>query len=163
MGQMVSPGHLDAGHEALVCQIGEPKVGPVEVLRANPAEVLDPGESGLVPAAWVEGRHVAVQSSHDLDDREALRFAVLGKGSYLLGPLEAFAQAHPPGVAKPEERRAVGMLEMPPVACNADRPVPIERVVALVGNDFYLTGHLVQALIVTRCAGRDGGVNPELG
>ena len=57
-------------------------------------------------------------------------------------------EAHPPGVAEPKERRAVGILEVPLVGCDADRTMLEQRIVTRVGRHFDGARDAVQPGIV---------------
>jgi len=105
-----------------------------EVCRVDDAEVARlVGLPALVLPARLEGPLVRVRAADYLDEREALGLAVGGQFLEAL-PGQALAQALPPGVAEPEEGRAVGVDEVAAVRAHPQRAVAIERVVAPVGD-----------------------------
>jgi hypothetical protein len=146
---------LDEVHDALI--------GGVEILWADASVIFLPRKTLLVGAALIEGRHVGVEAGDDLDDVEAFGLAVLREGLELIGKMKAFGQAHPPGVAEPEEGLAVSVLEIAAVVGNAHGPVQVQRVFTSVCDDFH--GAIDAAKASIRCVrafgteavGSDGG------
>jgi len=91
--------------------------------------------------------HVRIQPRNDLDHVEALGLAIGGELLELVRPMEPLAQPHPPGIAQPEERRAIEVLEMPLVHRDANRPVNVERVFSRVFLNVHRAGKAVQSLV----------------
>ena len=141
---MISPGTDDARNKALLHQVRDPLVGSVEVLGPDPRVILLPTETGFVHSARVEGRHVGIQASHNLDHAETLGLAVRGQLLKIVRPMKSLAEPHPPGVTQPEKRRLVHVFEMPSVGCDLNGSVKQQRVVAGVRLDGHLAGLVVQ-------------------
>src|SRR5690349_19158297 len=129
---MVSPGADDARDDPLIGEVLQALIRFVEVGRSYLPVILLPRKARLVAAALIESAHVGIQPGHDLHDIEAFILAVGSESFEFLRPVQALAQAHPPGVAQPEERRAVEMLEMPTIGRDANRAVPVERIAACI-------------------------------
>jgi hypothetical protein len=45
------------------------------------------------------------------------------------------AEAHPPGITEPEERGAIGMFKVLPIPGDANRAMPVQRVLTRIGFD----------------------------
>ena len=132
---MITPAAENARRQPLLDEVLDAPVGSIEVFRPDACVKFFPRLPGIAEAAFVERRHVRIKPGDDLDDGEALVAPVGGELLKFLGPLEPFHQAHPPGVAKPEERRAIRVGEMAAVIGHANRPVTEERVGAGVRRD----------------------------
>jgi hypothetical protein len=96
----------------VVGQIRDPRIRGIEVGGINGAVVTLPRITRFISAALVVGLHVRIEASHDLDDGEALTHTIRRQRLKAIRPRQPFAQAHPPGVAQPEKRRAVSVFEM---------------------------------------------------
>ena len=136
--------------------MGDAQVGVVEVGGVDAGELAVPGETGFVGAALVERFHVGVESGDDLDHAEALGRAVSRQLLEIFRPAQAFAEAHPPGVAQPEKGCAVRVFEAAATAGNAQRPVLEQGVIAFIGRDFERAGLVMQAAVAAVRA--DGAV-----
>jgi len=77
--------------------------------------------------------HVGIEARDDLNDVEAFKLPVRGELLKIFGPTKSMAEAHPPGVAEPEEGGAVGILEMAVIGSDLDEAVLVERMIACVG------------------------------
>ena len=146
--QVIAPGTHHAGHQPLLDQLENAAVRQVKILRADAGVVGFPGEAGLVGAARVEGRHVRIQAGDDLNHGKALGTPVVGQLLKLVRPVQPVTEPHPPRVAEPEERRAVGVFKVPPVGRHADRAVPVQRVLAAIGLNVQRAFDAVQARIL---------------
>src|SRR5215467_4798290 len=64
------------------------------------------------------------------------------------------AKTHPPRIPQPEKRRAVGVLEMPPISGHAQRAVLKQGIASAIRRDFDNTRHAMQARLtrITACA-----------
>ena len=87
-----------------------------------------------VRPARLEHRFVWIRSADDLDDVEALRGAIGAEFAEALH-VDPLAEPLPPGVAEPEEGRAVGVLEMAAIGRDAHGAAADERVRALRRRD----------------------------
>ena len=154
--EVVAPAADDARHQADVDEILDAPVGEVEVGGVDPREVLVPRESGLVGGARFEAQHIGIQSGDDLDDVEAFFDAIQRERLEVTGPVQALAEAHPPGVGQPEEGRAVGELEVALVVGDAHRAVLQQRIRAAIGRDLECAVQAVQVGIAV--VGADGVV-----
>ena len=114
-GKMVSPGADDARDKSLVNQAENPLVRLVEILGTDTGIILLPGEACFIGPARIEGRHVGVQSGHDLNHTEALGLTVGSQLPEFLWPMEPLAKSHPPRIPQPEERRPIQVLKVPSV------------------------------------------------
>ena len=75
--------------------------------------------------------------------------AIGGECFDFIRPVQPMAQAHPPGIAQPEERRAVGVLKISPVGRDSNRAVLVERVLAGVGFDSHFARDAVQTRVLS--------------
>ena len=145
-----------AGHHAQLDHVLDAPVGGVEPGGVERREVLAPGKAGLVGATRVERRHVRVEAGDQQRDGEALAGAIGGQPLEVLRPAQAVHQPHPPGIGQPQERRPVGVLQVPGTGLHApQRPVPVERV-GLIGSrlDLDHAGAAVQRRVAgVRAAG----------
>src|SRR5207249_11771394 len=98
--------------------------------------------------ARVEGVHVGMQARDDLDDRKTFGLAIGGELLKFIGPVQALAQAHPPRVAEPKERRAVRVDEVAMVGRDLDEAMAIARVIAGVRLDLDRTFDAIEAAVV---------------
>ena len=90
-----------------------------------------------------------------MDHVEPLGDAVRGQLAHVVRPPQPPAEPHPPRVAQPQERRAVGVLQVAPVGRRPDRAVPEQGIgLVLVGGDLELARKPVQAGVgAVRAAG----------
>src|SRR6185295_1045620 len=126
---MISPAADDAWRQTVLCQILNPQIRHIEVSRIDACVIFLPRIPGFVGAAWIEGRHVGIQPGHNLNHRKTFAHAIRGERSNVRRPAEATAERHPPRVAEPEERRAIGVLKMQAVRGDAYRTMPVEGIV----------------------------------
>src|SRR5579884_1057832 len=127
-----SPAADDRRDDPGVYQVPKAPVGVVEVGRIELAEVARlVRHASLVLPARLEHPFVGIWTADDLYDTEPLGLTVRRKLLKAF-PGQPFGKPLPPGVAQPEEGRAVLMAEVPPVCRNPDRAVLKEPVVALV-------------------------------
>ena len=163
--QVVAPAAHQARHQPRRNQVGDALVGPVPPGRVRRSELVAvlpgarPRVSRLVLAARVERRLVRIQPGDDLDEGESLAHAVRGQPAEVVGPREAPGEPHPPRVAQPRERRPVGVLQARVPGRIAQRPVPVERVVALVRDDLDFALPIVQTRVGGIAAPRPIDVN----
>ena len=163
--QVVAPAAHQARHQPRRDQVGDALVGPVPPGRVRRSELVAvlpgarPRVSRLVLAARVERRLVRIQPGDDLDEGESLAHAVRGQPAEVVGPREALGEPHPPRVAQPRERRPVGVLQARVPGRIAQRPVPVERVVALVRDDLDFALPIVQTRVGGIAAPRPIDVN----
>ena len=110
---------------------------PKPSLQGKPASLAPRG---------IERRHVRVEAGDQQHHRKALAGTVGGEPLESLGPVQTPHQPHPPGVGQPEERRPVGVLQVPGARCHAaQRSVPEERVAVIgAGLDIDDAGAAVQ-------------------
>ncbi len=144
-GEVIAPRPDDARRDACIHQVQNPAVGRIEVLGPDRSIVVRPGKTGLVSPARVEGRHIRIETCHDLDDIEPLADAVLRQRLKLVGEVQPAAQPHPPGVAQPQKGCAIGMFQVPLVGSNSQRAVAVEPVDAPVGDHLDLPLPAIQA------------------
>jgi hypothetical protein len=162
-GQVIAPGPDEAGNQTLFDEVEHALVGFIKKTRVDLAEVMFPGKSAPAAAPLVKQGHVRVQTRHQLDQVEAQLLPVLYQGLEIVRPGQALAQAHPPGVTKPEEGCAVGMAEMPPVAGHTQAPVAVQRVVTQVRLDLHLPRLVVQADVAGVAAPGSETMTADLG
>ena len=142
------PGADDARHHAGLDQMRDPPVGGIEVRGVDAGEALVPGEARLVAPAFVERRHVRIQAGDDLHHGEALGGPVGGEPVHVLRPAQPFGEAHPPRVRQPEERRAVGVLQVRARRIELDRAVAEQRVLRSRLDHAHRAGAAVQAAVL---------------
>ena len=115
-------------------ELRDARVGRVEVRRIHRGEVeRGVRHARLVLPARLEHVLVGIRAAHDLHDIEALRCAV-GAERFETVQIDALAEAFPPRVAEPEERRAVGVLEVAGVVGDTQESAAMQRVVTRGGG-----------------------------
>src|SRR5438477_1526044 len=144
----ISPRPDNARRETFIDQITEALVCRIEIVRPNPRVIGLPRVARLIRAARIERKHVGIKAGYDLDNIEAFGSPVCGEFLKLLGPAQPMAEAHPPGVAQPEEWRAVGVLEVSFVWRDSDLAVAKQRVLSAVCADLECALNSVQTRIV---------------
>ena len=127
-----SPAADDRRHDACLRQVLDAAVGVLEICRIHDSEILGQIRfPSFVLPAGLEASFIRINAANDLYDGKTLGLAV---GCEFLEPFPAqpLAQPLPPCVAEPEKRRAVLMLEVPPVWGHAERSMEIQAIVAAV-------------------------------
>jgi len=128
------PAPHDGRHQPRLYEVGDTPVGEAGVVGVRAGEarsVIRPPT--LVLPARLESALVGVRPAHDLHHAEPLALPVGGQLLEAL-PRHPLAQVLPPGVAEPDKRRSIGVLEAPVVGGHADRPVTVERIAGPVGR-----------------------------
>ena len=121
----------------------------VKIPRIDPVE-LDGfvWKAALVREPRFEKPFIGIWPAHNLDDGEALRLPV--RREFLKAfPGHPLAQILPPRIAKPEERRVVGVREMPLILGHGNRPVLQQGVLPAICNHFNFACDAVESGI--RC------------
>src|SRR5712692_3393097 len=128
----------------MVGQVLDTNVSCVKIGRIDPGVVFLPGKPGFIRASRIVWLHVWVQACYDLHYIETFAGAISGQCLETTRPGKPLAQSHPPGVTQPEERRAIGMLEMTAVTAYTQGAVAVERVISRVRLDYQLARAVVQ-------------------
>ena len=146
--EVVAPETDHARHDAVLDQVADAPVGGVEVGGLDGGEVAPPREAAVTLPPLVEWLHVGVQAGDELHHVEPLGRAVRGQGVELLGPAQAPAQPHPPGIGEPQEGRAVGVLQVAAAGGDPDRPMAQQwvRYVGRLGH-VQLAGSAVEPAV----------------
>ena len=139
------------GPDPLVGAIVEGAVDAGPVLLPRPAALV---RLARVPDALRRRVEFRQRPGDDLDEREALLDAVVQERPELVWPRESSGQAIPPGITDPQERGAVGVLQVPRTVSHAQSAVLEQRVVARVRDGLDLATEPVQL----RSARRGGPV-----
>ena len=121
--QVVAPRPHDAGHETRLEDDPEPPVGRVEVGRPRRPPARLPREAAHRFPARLELAHLGQRPDHELDQREPLGHALLRQLPQLR-IADAGRERVPPGIAQPQERRAVLVLEVSTTGGHPHRPMP---------------------------------------
>ncbi len=109
--QVIAPAAEDAGHDALFDEVLEAAVGGLEEAGIDARVAFEPQAAAGIGVAAVEGRRIGLEADDDLRDGKPCSKPLRRQRLEAVGPGNALAGQHPPGVGKPVERRAVGMLE----------------------------------------------------
>jgi hypothetical protein len=140
-----------------------PNVGHVEVGRIDSRIALLPSEPRLVRSARIVRRHVGIQSRDDLHHGESLLCPIRRQSLKVAGPAQALAQAHPPRVTQPKERRAIRVFKVSPVLSNSNYSVPVKRVLACVSYRSQRAASLMQIAVRFVATNREYLVFARLG
>jgi hypothetical protein len=98
--------------------------------------VILPRTPRFVSTARVKWRHVGIQARNDLDYRKPFAYAISYEPLKIIGPAQALAQAHPPCVPQPEERRSIRVLEVAAIRPHLHRAILQQRIVTRIRRDF---------------------------
>ena len=88
-----------------------------------------------------------IQAGNNLNHSEALAHPVSDECLKILWPMQAVAEPHPPGVAQPEERCSVLVLEVKMIRRHPDRPMFQRSIVPGIFRDDDLALLIVEIRI----------------
>src|SRR5437588_5524370 len=146
-GHEITPRADNARHEALLHQIEQAFIRRIEVFGPDARVIGLPRVACLVRAARIEREHVGIKPGDDLNDIEPFFLTVSRKLLEFIRKMQAMAQSHPPGVAEPEEWRAVGVFEKSFVGSHAYRAMHVERILAGVWFDLNAADDVMKTLV----------------